>query len=373
MTSFFELDSSFLFDPSSQMEETPSSFLSFSSFAALANIATSPWSPSWDSDLSHPEGASEKTSTNSNKRKAKSYFPHFSDSDSAYSPSHSDATDRSHGVGSLEPVTPHLGDVGLFDSEAGSSTSNKASSGLPESFTSLRSSTPTLLSKESIESIATVVGSASSSARRKASVTPSPLRTASNPVLGSTYRRPVKPIASMPALNEDDTLGAVEGRLFDGLDMTDVFGINGFAATSSKQIRHDSVNDDVLAEDFEWVFGGYGLGGSGSSSSSGSASVASTGIVPAESTIFAAFQDGPASTSTTDQFDVTGVDSSFYGSFDSAPTFTIDPMEFIGSMATENGLAVGTIDCRPSSAPGLIGVGSGQMLSIPMGDMMSRR
>lgn len=145
----------------------------------------------------------------------------------------------------------------------------------------------------------------------------------------------------MPSLNEE------ESAYFEDVDSI-------FASLETG--KNDSVQDDVLAEDFGWVFSDYGLG----ASSSGSGS--SQGVVPADSTIFAAFQSDSA---TDNPFSTQGVDSLF-GFAEPAPTFTIDPMEFMGSV---NGLHVET---RPSSSLGF-GEGSGSLMSMPMGDMMSRR
>ena len=314
MSSFFEPDSSFLFDPHSQLDEVPSSFLSFSSFAALANIASSPWS------VSSPDSDT--------KSQRKSEYFHPSGSDASTPPSLEK---------SLEPVTPHFTSVGLFQttSQAGSS---KAADDL---WTLPRTPTPTLLSKASIESIAEVTSRHSTQSRL---VSPSALRTTSNPVLGSTYRsRKVKPAASMPALNEE------ESAYFDQ-DVDSIF------ASLENSGKNDPVQDDGLAEDFGWVFSDYGLG----ASSSGSGS--SQGVVSADSTIFAAFQSD-TSTLNPDPFSTQDVDTLF-GFSEPAPTFTIDPMEFMGSLNVN--------EQRPSSSLGF-GEGSGSLMSIPMGDIMSRR
>ena len=133
------------------------------------------------------------------------------------------------------------------------------------------------------------------------------------------------------------------------------------------------VTDDALADDFEWVFGDYGLGQT----------------VSAESTIFTAFpgdhptpaDEGAVPTGSYEYQPI--VDASWFpgpsthdvretGDFGFAvPSFdndyTIDPMAVMATNDFEE-------ESRPSSAPRLnANEGSGQLLSVPRAEMMSRR
>ncbi len=162
----------------------------------------------------------------------------------------------------------------------------------------------------------------------------------------------------MPALKEEDFVASIPSQWFDGTE---------FLETSAAQSVDApfGATDDVLAGDFDWVFGDYGLGET----------------VPAESTIFPAWhsdQRTPVNDATapTPFHDPSAPDLSWlpdpsmmggdYGF--TAPGFTIDPMAVMAPNGVEGEPS------RPSSAPGLNGGElSGQMLSVPMADMMTRR
>ncbi|ORX38318.1 hypothetical protein BD324DRAFT_348944 [Kockovaella imperatae] len=367
MSSFFEPDTSLLFDPSSQMDEVPSSFLSFSSFAALANIASSPWSSSSPESDTH-----QNTSSKYNRRSSGYFLP--SGSDASTPPSLSDEGDLFYTLeGACDPLTPDSPSYGLFHSPCPPQSSKLRTTSLQASATDIwntpRTSTPTLLSKASIESVAEASSSSPSSSHTASSsrnVHASPLRTASNPVLGSTYRpKKIKQIASMPALNEEDSLPA---NIFDNLDIDSVLGLPLFGNSQKPVEFQEALQDDALVEDFGWVFSDYGLG----ASSSGSGST----IVPTDSTIFAAFHEQPSTSScsvpmsTNSLFESTqDVDPAMMAFSESNQIFTIDPMEFMGSIAGGNGLNVSS---ELGGIPASLGEGSGSLMSIPMGEVMSR-
>jgi len=161
----------------------------------------------------------------------------------------------------------------------------------------------------------------------------------------------------MPALKEEDQIPSTPSQWFDGTEIVE---------SSTSQTHHGA--DEGLIDEFDWVFGDYGLGN----------------VVPTDSTIYAAFHsDHP--TPVDEHFDPNEMyhqqpadmswlpgpstqDVADMNHFTFSSPYTIDPTAV---MAT-NGMDEES--SRPSSAPGLNGgEGSGQLLSVPMGDMMKRR
>ncbi|CAD6568425.1 MAG: hypothetical protein TREMPRED_004536 [Tremellales sp. Tagirdzhanova-0007] len=361
--------SSFFLDPTSQFGAS-TSFLSFSSFADLDSSA-----PSWNlfaSDLSKPGSSSSNTSTPS--------------------PSNPFEIIRS----AFETPSPP-GEIGIFHTPAKAGPSKLSGSESSTQTVSQRSSsssaseewrtpvTPSLTTKSSCDSFQSFAtgsdlylspprtapfswddASSTLASSSYEAATPAPHRTTSNPTLGSTRTRPsIKPIASMPALKEEDSIPSTPSQWFDGTEFL------GSSFPQTMDVPQD-VTDDALADDFEWVFGDYGLGQT----------------VSAESTIFTAFpgdhptpaDEGAVPTGSYEYQPI--VDASWFpgpsthdvretGDFGFAvPSFdndyTIDPMAVMATNDFEE-------ESRPSSAPRLnANEGSGQLLSVPRAEMMSR-
>lgn len=353
MASFYEPDS-FLLDPTSYENDLPSSFLSFSSFANFA--PSSPFSLPWDLA----------------KKPASAPAPH-SDASATSSPTAPEPFTLIESA--FEPTTP-AGDVGIFHTAGPSDP--------PSTSTSYRSSnssdswgddplTPGLSSRASTESFAStstihpqvykqqyqpfawddsVLGGSSSYAQP---VLQQAHRTTSNPSLSlnSTRPRVPRPIASMPTLKEDDM------SWFEGMDL-------GSIGSTAQPVSNLETTETSLADEFDWAFADFG-----------------NLDVPIESTIFAAFNEEssepqlPAQqtvdqtwlpTPVSQETDV--VPTYDYSAIANMPTFCIDPMTI---MAPNAGME--EQPSRPSSAPGLNTEASttGQMLSVPMPETMTRR
>ena len=365
MASFFEPEP-FLFDPTSSfLEDTSSSFLSFASFSDLIDSSAFDLS-SWDTSTL---GGSKSSPSSSSRPQTSSYS---SGSDTS-TPSSSDPFIV---IGeAFEPATP-AGEIGIFHtpSKAGPFKINKAQAGGGISM-SYRSSgewdtpvTPSLTNRSSVDAFASGSFSKStlctpssapfhwddaststlgaSSSYRAVPVSPSPHRTTSNPILNSRPRLPVKTVSSMPALSEEDH--STPSAWFDGTDLT--------CPELGSQNGSLDIKDDLLGEDFEWVFSNSNFSGLSDQ-------------VPIESTIFAAFQSHDSkSLMSQDILTDNWMSGSSSQSFDLSE-FTIDPLAIMAHN-------VGTEDepSRPSSAPELNGKeGSGQLLSVPMKDTMHRR
>lgn len=232
----------------------------------------------------------------------------------------------------------------------------------------------------------------------------------------------------MPALKEEDPTAATPSAWFDGTEQLadfvntfDFANLNGSASQQSLSGLQEGASslqglDDVLVDDFDWVFGDYGLG---------------MADIPPESTIFAAFQqqdNQQASTGTVEAKAPVATDgiadfsyvndkgvsaSSYtqtqpipyqqpqqlqhgllahqqdqqwlptptvqeavtfptydYSSIANLPSFTIDPM----TIMAPNDMQSMDEPSRPSSAPGYNNAGevSTGMLSVPPGQMMRR-
>ena len=353
MASFYEPDS-FLLDPTSyDHNELPSSFLSFSSFADFA--PSSPFSLPWDFA----------------KKPAPEPAPH-SDASATSSPTAPEPFALVESA--FEPKTP-AGDIGIFHTAGPSDP--------PSTSTSYRSSTssdswgddpltPGLSSRASTESFAStstihpqvykqqyqpfawddsVLGGSSSYAQP---VQLQAHRTTSNPSINPNSTRPrvPRPIASMPTLKEDDM------SWYEGMDLASI-------GSTAQPVSNLETTETSLADEFDWAFADFG-----------------NLDVPVESTIFAAFNEEPSNpaivsqqadqtwlpTPVSQETDV--VPTYDYSSIANMPTFTIDPMTI---MAPNAGME--EQPSRPSSAPGLNTEAStsGQMLSVPMPDTMTRR
>jgi len=388
MASFFEPDS-FLLDPTSY-NELPSSFLSFSSFADF----TSPPSPSSAFDLSLWDyGVSSlKSITKSSKQQHKE--------ESSSQPSSIGGSDTSSPrdpfsviEAAFEPATP-VADIGIFHTPSVAGPSKL--SGQTERQTSIhsfRSSTssdtweepltPGLTSKSSVESFAststinpqqqyqpyswdeasTSLGGASQYQQHYTAH-----RTTSNPVLNPNRTRVPRTIASMPALREEESLNPT--LWCDAPEQAGPYDQS--TGPTSQQMNAGGVlsldgDDNLLAEDFDWVFGDYGLGSE-----------------TMESTVFPVFEEQTANVSdnTTSQqpqlqqqwLHTPAQDAESFSLYDYSaiadmPTFCIDPSTLIGGQAAfEEELS------RPSSAPGYnSGDAITQMLSVPQAGAMTRR
>lgn len=400
MASFFEPDS-FLLDPTSY-DDAPSSFLSFSSFADLAHVASSPF------DISSWEYGSSKSLKSRQKEASEPLTAPQPPSDGTFSGSSSPRDPFSVAELAFEPSGP----VGIF---VESVQPRKVADGNPSSSHSYRSSassndtwdepiTPALSNRASIESFASTStmhpsmykhatpgyawDDASTGLGTASGFIQTPHRTTSNPTLNRNQPRVARPIASMPALKEEDS--STPSAWFDGteqIESTLAQPSTGAALPLTQQLvggasSLEESND--LAEDFGWAFGEYGLG---------------IADIPPESTIFAAFQsDCPAGASSSADAQNPQVAQSYsvqpqkldqpqqqwlptptvqdtteysydYGSFTHPTTFTVDPMSIMTAP-----LGGEEEQSRPSSAPGLNGGEStGHMLSVPMADPMTRR
>jgi len=351
MASFYEPDS-FLLDPTSYENDLPSSFLSFSSFADFA--PSSPFSLPWEFA----------------KKPATAPAPH-SDASTASSPTAPEPFALVESA--FEPATP-AGNVGIFHTAGPSdppSTSTSYRSSLSSDSWGDDPLTPGLSSRASTESFAStstihpqvykqqyqpfawddsVLGGSSSYAQP---VLQQAHRTTSNPTLNlnSTRPRVPRPIASMPTLKEDDM------SWFEGMDL-------GSIGSTAQPVSNLETTETALADEFDWAFSDFG-----------------NLDVPVESTIFAAFNE-PTNppvvpqqadqtwlpTPATQETDV--VPAFDYSAIASMSTFTINPMTIMApneSMEEQ--------PSRPSSAPGLNSEAStsGQMLSVPMPETMTRR
>lgn len=361
MASFFEPDS-FLLDPTSY-NELPSSFLSFSSFADF----TSPPSPSLAFDLSSWDYGF------SSKFLSKQPPTHDCSQPSSIGGSDTSSPRDPFSVieAAFEPPTP-AGDIGIFHTPgpAGPSKLPGTTERQPsiQSFRSSSSSdtwedplTPGLTSKSSVESFAsastihshqpyswdeasTSLGGASYQPHYTAH------RTTSNPILNQNRPRVPRPMASMPALREEDTLGP----WFDGSEQPSSFESTG----STSQLNAGGVlnldeDGNLLAEGFDWAFGDYGLG-----------------VEQADSS-FPVFEDQPSSESTQPWLPTPVQDTESFSLYDYSaiadmPTFCIDPSTLMGGNAEEE-------LSRPSSAPGYNPDSITQMLSVPQSGAMTRR
>ncbi|KAK8854627.1 hypothetical protein IAR55_003366 [Kwoniella newhampshirensis] len=377
MASFFEPDA-YLFDPSTQYD--PNSFLTFSSFSDLPS--------NWD-DLSLSDSKQP---------------PANSVSDSS-SPAPSDPFEIVNCA--FEPSTPAEAEVGIFvapskaasfgprDSQAQTYTQRSTSSSdtwespvTPSANQKLASDTFAFgVSGNEFYVPASQTGFAWDQATPSISgssyTPPTPVRPAhriaSNPVL-NTNRRPrtIKPISSMPALREEDQMTSTGSQWFSGADFTEGQGSLLPPANIS------DATEEKLVDDFDWVFGDYGLGEA----------------APADGTIFAAFKEEgptdsiemtqplshnpldpsfipPASSSSMSNWlpqasapDVIGLGQFDFSSQHNLPQtvapFTIDPMAVMGTNGTDEESS------RPSTAPGLNGGEGRGMLSVPMADMMMK-
>jgi hypothetical protein len=362
MHAMFEPSAYFL-DPTSE-PETTTSFLSFASFADL-DFTSSAWNI---------------------------FSPNFSKSASDASDTSSPSpSEPCQVIASAFDAPSPVTDIGIFHTPAKAGPSKLSGSDSSVQTLSHRSSTssegwntpltPSLTTKSSSDSFHFATGNVFYlSSHRSApfswddasttlasssyeSPTPAAHRTTSNLTLGSSrLRPPVKPVVSMPALKEE--VASTPSQWFDGTEYAE-------ASTAQHVEEHFDGAGYVLTDDFDSVFGDYGLGDT----------------VPAASTIFAAFHsdhptpcdEGLPSAQMYEHHnppaDMSWLpgpstqDVSGMGEYDfSTPSFTINP---IAVMATSG---VDEQPSRPSSAPRLNGdEGSEQMLSVPMGDMMTRR
>ena len=392
MASFFEPDS-FLLDPTSY-NELPSSFLSFSSFADF----TSPLSPSSAFDLSSWDyGFSSKLLDRQSSKQ------HHKD-DHSSQPSSIGGSDTSSPRDpfsvietAFEPATP-AENIGIFHTPATagpsklSGHSDRHSSG--QSFRSSSSSetwedpvTPGLTSKSSIESIAststlytqqqpqyqpyswdeasTSLGGSSQYQQQYTAH-----RTTSNPVLNPNRPRVPRPIASMPALREEDSMNPASWY-----DVSEPAGLLDQSTGSTSQQMHAGGvlsldgDDNLLAEDFDWVFG-YGL----------------SPPDQMDPNVYTGFEERLAAATDRDTIQQSqppqhwlptpaqDAESFSFPAYDVStiadmPSFCIDPATLMTSNAV-----VEEEQSRPSSAPGLnTNEPVAAMLSVPQPGTMTRR
>lgn len=368
MHAMFEPSPYFL-DPNSE-PETFSSFLSFSSFADLDFTSALPSWNFFSPKSPRPAPASIASDTSS--------------------PSRSDPFEI---IASAFDTPSPAGDIGIFHTPAKAGQSKLSGTASSLQTLSHRSSdsgeewntpeTPSLTYKSSTDSFQSFAtgtefylspsrsvpfswDDASSTLASSSYEPPTPTlhRTASNPSLGSSrLRPPAKPVVSMPALKEEDHVVSTPSQWFDGTEIS--------PASPSRLLDPPSNGvDDVLVDNFDWVFGDFGLGE----------------IVPTDSTIFAAFH-GDHPTPADEQYGSVEVydpqpsaDMSWLpgpstqyvsgmGNYDypSAP-FTINPISVMARNGVEEERP------RPTSAPGLKRQeGHEQLLSVPTGGMMTRR
>lgn len=371
MASFFEPES-YLFDPSHLDDDYPSnssSFISFSSFADLTKVSTSPFDiiASWDVPLM------KKTPSTTSSTTSETEQP-FAIIDSAF-----------------ELSTPKA-DVFCTDSPYRSSGSSSSSSTFESPTTPSRASID-----YSVASRSSVYSSATSSRQNFGSWDPDqeghyefgpsssgstsyapPInqvahRATSNPSLGSAPRtRPqLKHVTSMPSLKEED--GATS-QWFDG---TEQFSFDSQSLNMDNNAASQYIHpDDLLIEDLEWAFGEYGLGNMNEQLSNDSNNLYS---------LYTEDDSLPPSTASSNQQSSTWVSEPLNETQDvgqdqmtpfdhsNVATFTtIDPMLMANSTYEE--------EPRPSTAPGLQVMSesyqsfSSGMLSVPLAaGMMTRR
>ncbi|WWD19233.1 hypothetical protein CI109_103691 [Kwoniella shandongensis] len=379
MASFFEPDS-YLFDPSTQYD--PESFLTFSSFSDLS-------SSNWD-DYSLPEPKQPPANSVSD----------------ASSPTPSDPFEIVHSAFEQES-TPIESEVGIFHTPTKASGSGSRDSQNPSYTHGSTSSSDTWdtpitpsVNKSASDTFAFgVTGNefyvpasqtgfawdqATPSISGSSYTPPTPIhqahRITSNPVLSSNrLPRTIKQISSMPALKEEDQMASTSSQWFSGADFTE---------GQPSLLPPANINDaaeEKLVDEFDWVFGDYGLGEA----------------VPSDGTIFEAFKqeehaDSIAMTQSlshnaldsysqlptasgssipnwapqTSTQDVIGLGQFDFSSQHNLPQtmapFTIDPMAVMGTNGMEEESS------RPSSAPGLNGGEGRGLLSVPMADMMMK-
>lgn len=390
-----------LFEPTSYLDSSPydpSSFLTFSSFADLT--ATPPSvSDSWD-DLFYSPASSSSYSSSSSFSPCSS----FQTKSSLFRTAHSTSSDCSSpdlsfdpfeiGLSSFEITTP-----GIFHtpSKAGPSKLSAADVAPPAlthrptgSIDSTWDSpliTPALgapggyvspiqnsKSAFSWEDAPSTLATSSSYTPPTTAVSQIPLRVASNPSIGAHKNpRAIRAVTSMPALKEE----VDNFQWFDGT-MDDL-----------------PVTDEALVDNFDWVFGDYGLGNnlpmegtifaafreneaSDPKSSTPTTSTSTSTRVPSESTFSIPSSTSPVD-STDNHYNVENINlnTSWYGS--SAQVAQVDPStsplvldyDFSQMFTIDPGVLGG--DSRPASAPGAEGVDSTGMLSAPMAGQMSRR
>lgn len=400
-----------LFEPSSYLDQSPydsSSFLTFSSFADLTASPPS-ISDTWDDIFYSPAASSSSYSSISSTpppcslhTNIKSIAPHllrtpYSTSSDCSSPDLSfdpfeiglSAFDLSapgifhqpSKVGNTKLSAADVTAPGLTHRVTPSTDSNWDSPLVTPALTIPGYVSPVQNSKSAFswEDAPSSLASSSNYTPPTTAVASVPLRVASNPSLGAHKNpRAIRNVTSMPALKEEvDTF-----QWFDGTSLDDV-----------------AVTDENLVDNFDWVFGDYGLGDS----------------LPMEGTIFAAFKENES----VDQQDITPVTSTTTSTkIPSESTFSIQsstsPRETItdnyynnnnnnntpswyqpspevtqvvnqsssgmlqnysfGQMYTIDPLSLGgsADETRPASAPGAESGESVGMLSAPLGQMSRR-
>jgi hypothetical protein len=205
---------------------------------------------------------------------------------------------------------------------------------------------------------------------------------ASNPTLGGAPKslKALKAVTSMPALKEEEQTSAVQW--FDGTELELTPTSSGYVKQLMSR-SEDNLIDDTLVGEFDWAFGTYGLGEA----------------VPAESTLFAAFQDTDLSSATTIN---NCTEQAPLGVSIATTSSSVVPMSWMSTSSQDvdvpildltdplstypGGNGYTTVDFaavmapsslngddRPSSAPGFNGVEGLGLMSAPMAETMSRR
>ncbi|ORY35680.1 hypothetical protein BCR39DRAFT_26993 [Naematelia encephala] len=370
--------SAYLLDPTSHLDEEPSSFLSFSSFSDISSVSFDYLRSSFDRLSTYP--------------KAKQTSPSHDSQSDASTPSPSDPFQIIEAA--FDPPSP-VGEFGIFHTPSRSGPSRLSSDSTTTPSNRSSSSdvwdtplTPSLTYKSSIESFASFSTSqggdvylpssghpSSSYSWDQSSQTPSaggssytphvtptaPHRVTSNPTLGSAARpKTIRPVQSMPALTEE--VACTPSQWFDG---------NPVGESSSLA---EQQSEDTLTGDFDWVFSDYGLGDSAPTDSSIFATYHSDGgggsgpLKPLAEINYES-QPPPSDLSWMPESSTQDVDPLMqYTDFSSIPSFTIDPMAVMAPHGMDED------EHRPSSAPGLNSSG-GQgfgLLSVPAGGSMMK-
>ncbi|WRT68583.1 uncharacterized protein IL334_005561 [Kwoniella shivajii] len=370
MESIFESDS-YLLDPSSSQYDSES-FLSFSSFSDLT------WND-FSVDIKRPPARSVSDTP------SPTISEPFEIISAVFPPTPAETSD--YGIFHTPTKYSNVGEEqpGFFSHQSSGSTDSWGEPITPslsgKSFAAL-SSNNTFTPSQSTTGFAWDEATPSFSGSSFTPPTPSyqahPHRVTSNPVIGSSSRKPraLNKPTSMPVLKEEETTT----QWVDGINILD-------APLQLPDVPLEaSLDDDNLLEGFDWSFNPQDL------------SSFST-----DGTIFAAFNEptdpipmmhshshtGVFPTQTFDQThfpsastdypswmpeyptsqDVAGLGDFNIQSqpFGLLPAFTIDPMAIMSTNGVDEDSS------RPSSAPGLNGgEGSKEMLSVPTADVMMR-
>ena len=422
MSSFFEPDTSLFFDPCTPNDDLPSSFLSFSSFAALANVSSPFALFPWDNETKNPPVKSNASHRSTPPGSSASHLSGFShDSDSSCSPrsSSEDYTKiEDYDNWFLGPITPPSRDFGLLpDVEASSSQINHHGhfGNVPWSWSNDQEWSPpatptrTLLSKPSTDTITPksilkkvkpcanlrAAAAASEGTCNPRTINPAPLRTTSNPELAQTARQhAIKSVVSMPSLREDqevDPLSAMDQEHFDALfqacmdlEKLHTQGAKEVNFPGLEQIHHDTspvmstlelpaVEMRTLVEESKKK-----------TTPNSRTTSPHVGNRPLDSTLFSAFQEGHSSqpVASSSRFPVMLSNVAVQDTArtvisrqnpDGPPSsLAVDTFSVLGRIPTSNlytqGISMGP---TPSLSGG--GESSGSVLSAPISESLTRR